>query len=191
MKEFYAHPTAVIDAGAFIGEGSKVWHFCHISTGARLGERCILGQNVFIDSGVSIGTGCKIQNNVSIYKGVALEDFVFCGPSCVFTNVVTPRAGVERKSEFAPTVVKRGATIGANATVVCGCTIGEFALIGAGCVVTKNVPPHALVVGVPATVIGWVCECGEVLCKSGELGMQTCNRCTKTYEVSSSGISTR
>lgn len=183
MNSYFVHETAVIDAGASIGEGSKVWHFCHVSAGATLGPGCILGQNVFVDAGVSIGKGCKIQNNVSVYKGVTLGDYVFCGPSCVFTNVVTPRAGVERKSEFAPTKVEEGVTIGANATIVCGVTLGAYALIGAGSVVTKDVPPYALVVGVPATQIGWVCTCGEVLAKVGETGSRTCARCGEARTI--------
>lgn len=185
---FFVHETAVIDQGASIGNGTKVWHFCHVSAGAVIGENCILGQNVFVDSGAKVGRGCKIQNNVSIYKGVELEDFVFCGPSCVFTNVITPRAGVERKQEFSKTVVGHGATIGANATIVCGNPIGRFSLIGAGSVVTKSVPPHALVVGAPARIIGWVCECGEVIAKIGETGTRLCARCGSNYSVGSEGV---
>lgn len=187
MSNFFAHPSACIDEGALIGEGTKIWHFCHIAPGARIGDRCVLGQNVFVDGGATIGNGCKIQNNVSVFKGVTLEDLVFCGPSCVFTNVVTPRAGVERKSEFAATLVKRGATIGANATIICGTTVGAFALVGAGCVVSKDVPDHALVVGVPGKIIGWVCCCGEVLCHLGELGQRSCSRCGQAYSVNDNG----
>jgi UDP-2-acetamido-3-amino-2,3-dideoxy-glucuronate N-acetyltransferase len=182
-KTYYAHPSACIDDGACIGEGAKVWHFCHISSDARLGECCILGQNVFVDRGVIIGDRCKIQNNVSVYKGVTLEDEVFCGPSCVFTNVVTPRAGVERKSEFAPTLIKKGATIGANATIICGTTVGRYALIGAGAVVSRDVPDFALVLGVPGRVAGWVCSCGEVLCHLGDTGRHACHRCRASFEV--------
>ena len=163
MADYFLHPSAVVDDGAEIGAGSKIWHFCHVSAGARLGPRCILGQNVMIGPRVVLGAGCKVQNNVSIYEAVTLEDEVFCGPSCVFTNVLTPRAFVERKSEFAPTLVKRGATIGANATIVCGVTIGRYALIGAGAVVTKDVPDHALALGNPARCRGWVSRTGEVL----------------------------
>lgn len=163
MKDVFVHETAVVDEGAEIGAGSRIWHFCHVFTGARLGERCILGQNVMIGPRVTVGAGCKIQNNVSIYDSVTLEDEVFCGPSCVFTNVLTPRAFVERKTEFAPTLVRRGATIGANATIVCGVTIGRYAMVGAGAVVTKDVPDFALVVGNPARRIGWVSRTGERL----------------------------
>jgi len=163
VADSFIHPSAVVDDGAVVGAGSKIWHFCHVSAGARLGPKCILGQNVMIGPRVVLGAGCKVQNNVSIYEAVTLEDEVFCGPSCVFTNVLTPRAFVERKSEFAPTLVKRGATIGANATIVCGVTIGRYALIGAGAVVTKNVPDYALVLGNPARRRSWVSRTGEVL----------------------------
>jgi UDP-2-acetamido-3-amino-2,3-dideoxy-glucuronate N-acetyltransferase len=182
-QDFYVHPSACIDEGAKIGEATKVWHFCHVSSEAVLGKRCILGQNVFVDYGVRVGDRCKIQNNVSIYKGVTLEDEVFCGPSCVFTNVVTPRAGIERKSEFAPTLVKRGATIGANATIVCGTTVGQYALIGAGAVVSRDVPDYALILGVPGRISGWVCSCGEVLCHLNQTGRHTCRRCNATFDV--------
>ncbi|MEZ5667340.1 MAG: acyltransferase [Alphaproteobacteria bacterium] len=159
----FVHETACIDDGAEIGDGTRIWHFCHVSQGARIGARCVLGQNVFVGPGVVIGAGCKIQNNVSIYQGVELADEVFCGPSCVFTNVLTPRAFIERKAEFAPTRVGRGATIGANATVVCGVAIGRYAMVGAGAVVTRDVPDHALAVGNPARCIGWVSRAGERL----------------------------
>jgi len=150
------HATAVIDKGAQIGAGCKIWHFCHLMPEARLGENCILGQNVFVDNQVSIGKGCKIQNNVSLYNGVQLEEEVFIGPSVVFTNVINPRAFIERKQEFKPTIIGKGASIGANATIVCGITIGAFALVGAGSVVTRDVPAFAKVVGNPAKQIGWV-----------------------------------
>ncbi len=166
MADPYVHPTAVIDDGAQIGDDTRIWHFCHIMPGARIGARCILGQNVFVGAGVEIGDGVKIQNNVSVYPGVTLEDDVFCGPSCVFTNVLTPRAFVERKDEFAPTLVRRGATIGANAVIVCGNTIRPFAMVGAGAVVTKDVPRYGLVVGNPARQIGWVSRVGERLDRS-------------------------
>jgi UDP-2-acetamido-3-amino-2,3-dideoxy-glucuronate N-acetyltransferase len=152
----------VIDAGAHIGPGTKIWHFVHVMPGAVVGERCVIGQGCFVGN-VRIGAGCKIQNNVSIYGGVTLEDDVFVGPSCVFTNVLHPRAHVERKAEFAPTLVKQGASLGANATIVAGVTIGRFALIGAGAVITDDVPDHAIVVGNPARRIGWACSCGETL----------------------------
>ena len=159
----FVHPTAVIETETEIGARTKIWHFSHVLRNTRVGERCSIGQNVMIGPDVAIGSGCKIQNNVSVYKGVTLEDDVFCGPSMVFTNVKTPRAFVERKDEFAPTLVKRGATIGANATVICGNTVGEYAMVGAGAVVTKNVAPYALVVGSPARRIGWVSKSGERL----------------------------
>jgi len=161
--DYYAHPTAAIDPGAEIGTGAKIWHFCHVLADTRIGANCVLGQNVMVGPSVTVGSGCKIQNNVSIYKGVTLEDDVFCGPSMVFTNVVTPRAHVERKAEFAPTLVKRGATIGANATILCGTVIGRYAMVGAGAVVTRNVADHALVVGNPARRVGWVSAAGERL----------------------------
>ncbi len=163
MSAPFVHPTAVVDDGAEIGDGTKVWHFCHLSPGARIGARCVLGQNVMIGPGVRIGDGVKIQNNVSVYAGVTIEDEVFCGPSCVFTNVLTPRAFVDRKEELAATLVRRGATIGANATVVCGVTIGRYAMVGAGAVVTGDVADYALVVGAPARRAGWVSRAGERL----------------------------
>ncbi len=155
-KDVFIHPTAVVDEGAAIGAGTKIWHFCHISSKSILGNNCVLGQNVFVDNDVVIGNGVKIQNNVSVYKGVTVEDDVFLGPSMVFTNVINPRSFIERKQEFKPTLIKKGASIGANATIICGCTIGSYALIGAGAVVTKTVPDYALVVGNPAKQTGWV-----------------------------------
>ena len=178
MTTPFVHHTAVVDDGARVGDGTRVWHFSHVSSGASIGSRCVLGQNVFIGPGVRIGDGVKIQNNVSVYAGVALEDDVFLGPSCVFTNVLTPRAHVERKDEFAPTTVGRGATVGANATIVCGNDLGAYALVGAGTVVTSDVPAHAVVVGVPARRIGWACRCGEVLPSSA-----VCGRCGDEYEA--------
>ena len=160
---FFAHPTAIIDEHCEIGAGTKIWHFSHVLGGTRIGRDCVLGQNVCIGPDVTIGDRCKVQNNVSLYKGVTLEDGVFCGPSCVFTNVLNPRAEIERKDEFRPTLVRRGATIGANATVVCGVNLGEWCLVGAGAVVTRDVPAFALVAGVPARRIGWVSRDGEVL----------------------------
>lgn len=160
---YFVHETAIVDSGARIGSGTKIWHFSHVLSGAELGERCVLGQNVFIGAGVRIGNGCKIQNNVSVYSGVVLDDDVFCGPSMVFTNVLNPRAHVERKDEFRATHVGRGATIGANATVVCGNNIGAYAMIGAGAVITKDVLEYALMAGIPARRIGWVSRAGERL----------------------------
>ncbi|WP_214459940.1 acyltransferase [Flavihumibacter fluvii] len=153
---YISHPSAIIDPGAQIGDGTRIWHFCHLMPGAIVGERCTIGQNVFIDNNVMVGNGCKIQNNVSLYNGVVLEDDVFIGPSVVFTNVINPRAFIERKSEFRATIVARGASIGANVTIVCGVRIGEYALIGAGAVITKDVPDYALVVGNPGRIIGQV-----------------------------------
>lgn len=157
------HPTAVIDEGARLGAGARIWHFCHVMAGARIGARCVLGQNVFVGRGVPIGEGTRIQNNVSVYEGVRIGRRCFIGPSAVFTNVRTPRAEVERKGRYAATVVRDGATIGANATIVCGATIGRYAVVGAGSVVTADVPEHAVAYGVPARVRGWACRCGAVL----------------------------
>ena len=157
------HPTAIVDDGAQIGDGTRVWHWVHVSGGARIGEGCSLGQGVFVGNDVVIGRNVKIQNNVSVYDAVTLEDDVFCGPSMVFTNVHNPRAAVVRKHEYRRTLVRRGATLGANCTVVCGHTVGEYAFVGAGAVVSRDVPPHALVVGVPARVVGWMSRHGERL----------------------------
>jgi len=157
------HESAWIDEPAEIGAGTRIWHFCHVLAGSRIGRKCTLGQNVMIGPDVTIGDHCKVQNNVSIYPGVTLEDGVFCGPSCVFTNVVNPRAEIEKKNEFRPTLVKQGATIGANATIVCGATLGAWCLIGAGAVVVRDVPDFALMAGVPARRIGWVSHAGETL----------------------------
>ncbi len=157
------HPTAIVDDGAVIGDGSRVWHWVHISAGAHIGERCSFGQNVFVGNRVVIGDNCKVQNNVSIYDNVTLENDVFCGPSMVFTNVYNPRAAVSRKDEYRETLVRQGATLGANCTIVCGVTIGAFAFVGAGAVVNHDVPPYALMVGVPAKQIGWMSEHGERL----------------------------
>jgi len=160
---YFAHETACIDDGAAIGAGTRIWHFCHIMRDSKLGTNCNLGQNVVVSPGCTIGNNVKIQNNVSIYTGVELEDDVFCGPSMVFTNVINPRSHVERKHEYRPTLVKRGATIGANATVLCGHTLGKYCFIGAGAVVTKDVPDYGLVVGNPGRLTGYVCVCGDKL----------------------------
>lgn len=160
---YQKHETAVVDDGAVIGEGSRVWHFVHVCSGAKIGEGVSLGQNVFVGNKVTIGDHCKIQNNVSVYDNVHLEEGVFCGPSMVFTNVYNPRSLIERKSEYRNTLIKKGATLGANCTIVCGITVGEFAFVGAGAVVNKDVPAYALMVGVPAKQIGWMSEFGEQL----------------------------
>jgi UDP-2-acetamido-3-amino-2,3-dideoxy-glucuronate N-acetyltransferase len=162
-RKYFKHKTAIIDKGAKIGEGSKVWHFSHVMGTAEIGNNCVLGQNVFVGSKVILGNNVKVQNNVSLYEGVVCEDDVFCGPSMVFTNVINPRSAVERKDEFKTTLVKQGASIGANATIVCGVTLGEYCFIGAGAVVTKNVKPFALMVGVPARQKGWVSRSGAIL----------------------------
>lgn len=160
---YTVHPSAIVDEGAQIGAGSRVWHFAHVCAGARIGQGVSLGQNVFVGNKVVIGNQCKVQNNVSVYDNVTLEDGVFCGPSMVFTNVYNPRALVERKSEYRNTLVKKGATLGANCTVVCGTTVGEYAFVGAGAVINKDVPAYALMVGVPAKQVGWMSEFGEKL----------------------------
>lgn len=178
----YVHSTAVVDEGAEIGQGCRIWHFVHISAGARIGAGCSLGQNVFVARGVRLGTGVKVQNNVSIYEGVEIEDDVFLGPGCVFTNVVNPRAFLDRKSEYRPTRVGRGATIGANATIVCGHDVGPYAFVGAGAVVTRDVAPHALVVGNPARRAGWVCRCGDRLPDAGQPAR--CPACGDAYAIS-------
>ncbi len=185
---YFVHESSYVDEEVEIGEGTKIWHFSHILKNTKIGKNCIIGQNVVIGPDVTIGNQCKIQNNVSVYKGVTLEDEVFCGPSCVFTNVYNPRAFIERKNEFLPTIVKKGATIGANSTVVCGVTIGRYAVIGAGAVVKIDVPDYAIVVGVPAKQIGWACKCGTTLLKSKELEVRSdekikCNYCGEEYIV--------
>lgn len=182
MADYYVHPSSFLDEGAVVGAGTKIWHFCHVMKGAVIGERSSLGQNVVVMPGTSIGNNVKIQNNVSIYEGVHLEDDVFCGPSCVFTNVLNPRSHVSRKHEYRQTLVKRGASIGANATIVCGTTLGEFAFIGAGAVVTSDVPAYGLMVGVPARRVGWMCQCGERLSISA--GAAQCAACGAEYAES-------
>ena len=182
----FVHPSSEVHPSARIGKNTKIWHFCHVMEGARIGESCVLGQNVFVGRNVHVGDGVKIQNNVSLYEGVELEDGVFCGPSAVFTNVFNPRGMVSRHGEFQKTRVKKGATIGANATIVCGCTIGRFGFVGAGAVVTRDVPDYALVFGIPARVKGWACECGEkLLLKKGKA---RCGRCKKEYLKNKNGI---
>ena len=162
-ENYFAHETAVVDDGCVIGNGTKIWHFCHISAGSEIGEKCNLGQNVFVAGGVKLGTNVKVQNNVSLYAGVICEDDVFLGPSMVFTNILNPRSAVVRRDQYVETLVRKGASIGANATIVCGNEIGEYALIGAGCVVTKDVPAYALMIGNPSKQIGWVSEYGHRL----------------------------
>ncbi len=184
MNDVFVHDTAIVDDGVTLGEGTKVWHFTHVRSGAVIGENCSLGQNVYIGENVHIGDGCRIQNNVSVYRGVTLEDGVFCGPSCVFTNDLTPRAKYPKGSAHAvPTLVRRGASIGANATVVCGHTIGEWAMIAAGAVVAEDVKNHALMMGVPAKQRGWVCECGQVLPPS-----LVCPDCARAYRGNEEGL---
>jgi UDP-2-acetamido-3-amino-2,3-dideoxy-glucuronate N-acetyltransferase len=183
-RDYFAHETACIDEGAEVGTGCKIWHFSHIMTGAKLGQNCNLGQNVVISPGCVVGNNVKIQNNVSVYTGVMLEDDVFCGPSMVFTNVINPRSHIERKSEYKSTLVKRGATIGANATVICGNNLGAYCFIGAGSVVTRDVPDHALIVGNPGRLRGYVCTCGEKLTLPADIeseGTARCSSCGKNY----------
>ena len=179
--DYWAHETAIVDPGARIGSGTRVWHWVHVCAGARIGANCVLGQNVFVGNRVVIGNNVKIQNNVSVYDEVTLEDDVFCGPSLVFTNVFNPRSHVSRKNEFRKTLVRRGATIGANATVVCGNEIGNYAFIGAGAVVNRDVPAYALMVGMPARRIGWMCQCGERL--PSKAGLVRCSRCNDRYRT--------
>ena len=173
------HESAFVDEPCEIGAGTKIWHFTHVMSESRIGRGCNLGQNVVVMPGARLGNNVKVQNNVSIYQGVILEDDTFCGPSCVFTNVQTPRSHVSRREEYVETRVKRGATIGANATIVCGVTLGQFSLIGAGAVVTKDVPAHALIVGVPGRQAGWVCRCGVPLAVTAGAG--ECSRCGASY----------
>jgi UDP-2-acetamido-3-amino-2,3-dideoxy-glucuronate N-acetyltransferase len=180
QTDYFVHPSSYVDEGCSIGAGTNIWHFCHIMTGSKIGSHCNLGQNVVVSSKVILGNNVKVQNNVSIYEGVVCEDDVFLGPSMVFTNVINPRSAINRKSEFKSTLVKRGATIGANATIVCGNTIGEFALIGAGTVVTKDVAPYALVIGNPGKQVGWVSEYGHRL-DFDKKGRSRCPESAQTY----------
>ena len=176
---FYAHPTSCIEESCKIGEGTKIWHYSHIMRGAKIGKNCSIGQNVFIGSKVVIGNNVKVQNNVSIYDCVKLEDGVFCGPSVVFTNVLNPRSHISRKNEYKATIVEKGATLGANSTIICGNNIGEYAFVGAGGVVTKDIPPYALVYGNPAKLKGWMCKCGIKLDLKDDKAI--CRSCTETY----------
>ena len=187
MDDYFAHPTAVIDEGCTIGRGTKIWHFSHLMPGCRVGERCNIGQNVLVASGVVLGNNVKVQNNVSIYTGVTCEDDVFLGPSMVFTNVINPRSHVSRKHEYRPTLVRRGASIGANATIVCGNEIGEYAMVGAGAVITKPVKPYALVVGNPARQVGWVSRNGHRL-HFGPEGLATCPETGERYRLDEGSV---
>jgi UDP-2-acetamido-3-amino-2,3-dideoxy-glucuronate N-acetyltransferase len=181
--DVFVHESAFVDDGAVIGSGTKVWHFCHVMGGAQIGENCALGQNVFVGGRAKIGSNVRIQNNVSVYDLVTIEDNVFCGPSMVFTNVINPRAEVRRGiDEYYPTLVKQGASIGANATVVCGKVIGRYAFVGAGSVVTKDVPDYALVYGNATSIAGWMCECGARLDFGSGDGVSACKNCGKRYE---------
>ena len=182
------HPSAVIDPDVEVGVDTQIWHFVHVSTGARIGARCSFGQNVFVGRGVRVGDGVRVQNNVSIYEGVEIEDDVFLGPSCVFTNVKNPRAAVSRKGVYTSTRVRRGASVGANATIVCGVTLGEYCFIGAGAVVTRDVPPYALIVGNPGRLRGWMCSCGEALPRSGPA---TCVCCGKDFTITTTACELR
>ena len=182
--EYFVHETSIVDDNVEIGENTKIWHFCHVQSGARIGKSCSFGQNVNVSNNVQVGDGCKVQNNVSIYEGVELEDYVFCGPSMVFTNDLTPRAKYPKGSAgYKKTVLHTGASIGANATVVCGHEVGKWAMVAAGAVVTKNVPDHALVAGVPAKQIGWVCECGERMDEHLQ-----CSKCSRKYRKTITGL---
>lgn len=188
MATYFKHDSSFIDEGAVVGEGTKVWHFSHVTSGAQIGKNCSLGQNVFVANNVKIGNHVKIQNNVSIYEGVTLDDYVFCGPSMVFTNVKNPRSAFPRNTskDYLSTWVQVGASIGANSTIVCGTVIGKWAFIAAGAVVTKDVPAYAMMAGVPARIIGWMCECGMKLVFHQHFA--ECNHCSKSYEQNGEGV---
>lgn len=190
--DYFKHETAIVDEGAEIGTGTRIWHWVHIcGQNVQIGKECSLGQNVFVGNNVKIGNKVKIQNNVSVYDQVTLEDEVFCGPSMVFTNVINPRSAIERKHEYKDTVVRRGASIGANATIVCGNEIGAYAFIGAGAVITRDVPPYALMAGVPAKQLGWMCECGNRLPSEIDKGHTQCSHCHSRYELVSGHLHKR
>lgn len=184
-SQIFIHSSSYVDEGAIVGPGTRIWHFCHIVSSATIGKLCNIGQNVFIGNSVVIGDRVKIQNNVSVYEGVELEDDVFCGPSLVFTNVKNPRSAfpIKQKSEFSKTLIKKGATLGANATIVCGIEIGPWAFIGAGSVVTKNVKAHAMMVGVPARQVGWACYCGQILSKTKNNKTFECSNCQRSFTL--------
>ncbi len=185
-NDYYVHPSSVIDEPVQIAKGTKIWHFCHVMKGAKIGEGCSFGQNVFVGSKVEIGNNVKVQNNVSIYDNVYIEDDVFCGPSMVFTNVINPRSHIVRKDEYMDTFVKRGASIGANATIVCGITLGQYCFIGAGAVVIKDVAPYALMIGVPAKLAGWMCHCGSRLAlrpQTDSAKEAQCSNCGSRYKL--------
>jgi UDP-2-acetamido-3-amino-2,3-dideoxy-glucuronate N-acetyltransferase len=185
---YYVHPSAYVDQPCEIGAGTKIWHFCHVMAGAKIGARCNLGQNVFVGENTVIGSNVKIQNNVSVYAGVTLEDDVFCGPSCVFTNVINPRSQIVRHSQYLPTLVRRGATIGANATIVCGATIGRYAFVGAGAVVRGDVPDYALMLGVPARRLGWMSRHGHRLPPPDAAGVMLCPESGWRYQEVEPGL---
>ena len=187
-SDYFVHPSAYVDEPCEIGAGTKIWHFCHVMPNSRIGEGCVLGQNVMVASGVVIGNNVKIQNNVSVYTGVVLEDDVFCGPSCVFTNVINPRSQIVRHSQYQPTVVRRGATIGANATIVCGITLGRYAFIGAGAVVRGDAPDYALMLGVPAVQKGWMSRHGHRLPPPDEQGIMVCPESGWRYREIQAGV---
>lgn len=187
MPDYYFHPSAIIDEGCSIGKGTKIWHFSHLMSGCKIGENCNIGQNVVISPGVELGNNCKVQNNVSLYTGVICEDDVFLGPSMVFTNVINPRSAIVRKNQYLRTIVRKGASIGANATIVCGHNIGAYAFVGAGAVVTKTVLPYALVMGNPARQTGWISEYGHKL-KFNDEGIATCPESKEKYSLKGNAV---